>query len=159
MRWTRLTPIWPLIGLLVFGLGLHRVRVNLTPSLPRGLYRLHPVTDSLSRGSLVIIPVPASIRPFHSRWLPLLKPVAGLAGDLVCRRQDTLVINGESFGPIAATSQGQTVPTIVREGACFTVPEGSVFLASHADRSLDSRYFGAVAIAQLTGVAVPVWTW
>lgn len=159
MRWTRVTPIGLLISLLVLGLGLHRVRVNLTPSLPPGLYHLHPVTDWLSRGSLVIIPVPASIRSFHSRWLPLLKPVAGLAGDVLCRRQDHLVRQGEDFGPIYTTPHGQPVPVALQEGDCLTVPPGQVFLASPKDRSLDSRYFGLVAIADLTALATPVWTW
>jgi len=34
-----------------------------------------------------------------------------------------------------------------------------VFLASHAPASLDSRYFGPVAVSSLTAHAFPVLTW
>ena len=42
---------------------------------------------------------------------------------------------------------------------CQRVPAGRVFLASHTRNSIDSRYFGAVAVQTLTAHAVPLWTW
>jgi type IV secretory pathway protease TraF len=66
------------------------VRVNVSPSAPYGLYRLAPVPPQLARGTLVLLPVPVSVWPWHSRWLPLLKPVAATAGACVYARRGAL---------------------------------------------------------------------
>ena len=60
------------------------VRLNCSPSMPYGLYRLTAVREPLARGTLVVLPVPAEVRPWHTRWQPLLKPVAAIGGDVVC---------------------------------------------------------------------------
>ena len=60
------------------------VRLNGSPSVPRGVYRLAAVSPPLARGTLVVLPVPAGVRPWQPAWVPLLKPVAAVAGDLVC---------------------------------------------------------------------------
>jgi type IV secretory pathway protease TraF len=57
------------------------VRVNVSPRVPYGLYRLTAVPTPLARGMLVVLPVPPEVQAWHSRWLPLLKPVAALAGE------------------------------------------------------------------------------
>src|SRR5437764_13338091 len=64
-------------------LSTHWVRLNMSPSVPYGLYRLTAVQPPLARGTLVVLPVPASVQRYWSPWLPLLKPVAGVAGDQV----------------------------------------------------------------------------
>jgi len=132
------------------------LRVNLSPSAPYGLYRLTALPTPLTTGTLVLLPVPEMIRLWHSRWLPLLKPVAAVAGETVCVRDETLWIGGTSYGPVYRAAQGRTLPVL---RGCITVPQGEVFLASQAARSLDSRYFGAVPLAHLTAQAIPVVTW
>lgn len=134
-------------------------RVNVSASVSRGLYRVVSLPPTLMVDMLVVLPVPPLMYPFHSRWLPLLKPVAGLAGDAVCRVQDMLLIRGTSYGAMVLTVHGQMVPQALPDGGCLIVPEGFVFLASPAPRSLDSRYLGPVPITTLTAAAVPVWTW
>jgi type IV secretory pathway protease TraF len=110
----------------------------------------------LTPGMLVVLPVPASVQPWHSRWLPLLKPVAATAGQDVCVQEDTLWIGGQSYGPVRHEAHGRRVPHI--EG-CATVEPGMVFLASHAPASLDGRYFGSTPVSTLTARALPVLTW
>jgi type IV secretory pathway protease TraF len=68
------------------------VRLNLSPSLPYGVYRLMPVSVPLSRGTLVVLPVPESVQAWHPWWIPLLKPVAGVAGDVVCHQDHSLFV-------------------------------------------------------------------
>src|SRR5215813_3711931 len=68
------------------------VRLNLSPSVPLGVYRLEQLAPPLARGTLVILSAPASMRP----WWPwphpaLLKPVAAVAGEAVCS------VGGELF--------------------------------------------------------------
>jgi type IV secretory pathway protease TraF len=133
------------------------VRLNVSGSLPYGLYRLVPVHQPLPRGTLVVLPVPATVQHVWSRWVPLLKPVAAVADDIVCNFDDVLWIAGTSYGPIFSEVQGQALPHI--DEGCQVVQEGEVFLASQAPRSLDSRYIGPVRIPALTAQASPVLTW
>src|SRR5215831_12613621 len=132
------------------------VRVNVSPSTPLGLYRLAAVAPPLARGTLVVLPVPPAVQRWHSAWLPLLKPIAALPGDLVCTSEAGLWIEGQAYGPVYSEAGGAPLP---RLQGCVRVPAGAVFLASPAPRSLDGRYFGVTAIATLTAQAVPVLTW
>jgi conjugative transfer signal peptidase TraF len=133
------------------------VRLNLSPSVPCGLYRLTAIHAPLTRGTLVVLPVPARVRPWQAAWVPLLKPIAGVAGDVVCHTEHTLFVHGTDFGPVYQVAHGQPLPQIA-EG-CLRVQEGDVFLASPAPKSLDSRYFGPVPVTSLTALAIPLLTW
>ena len=139
------------------------VRLNLTPSVPRGVYHLVAAAPPLARGTLVVLPVPASVQPWHSPWVPLLKPVAGVAGDVVCVWGHALWVWGQTagaeptgYGMVWLVHEGKALPQI--EG-CLLVQEGTVFLASAAPNSLDSRYLSAVPISTLTAQAFPLLTW
>jgi conjugative transfer signal peptidase TraF len=132
------------------------VRLNLSPSVPVGVYRLARLAPPLARGTLVVLPVPVAVRPWRQGWAPLLKPVAAVAGDEVCVREGALVVRGASYGPVYVEADGKPLPHL--EG-CQVVPEGTVFLASAAPRSLDGRYWSMTPIADLTARALPLWTW
>ena len=134
----------------------HWVRLNVSPSVPYGLYRLGAVSGPLSRGTLVVLPVPARVQPWHARFVPLLKPVAAIAGDPVCIADDGLWVAGQWYGPVWQQARGMPLPVL---RGCLRVPEGKVFLASAAPRSLDSRYFNAVPVAKLTAQTFPLVTW
>ena len=62
--------------LLGLAIGLTWIKINVSPSTPLGLYRLHPVARPLTRGTLVIVHVPG----WSARTVPFLKPVAAVAG-------------------------------------------------------------------------------
>jgi type IV secretory pathway protease TraF len=132
------------------------VRFNVSPSVPLGLYLLRPVPTPLARGMLVVLPVPVSVRPWHSRWLPVLKPVAGIPGDVICAVDDILYVNDADFGPILREAHGQPLPHFT---GCLVVQDDEVFLASAVPQSLDSRYDGPVTVEALTAHALPLWTW
>ena len=133
------------------------VRVNVSPSVPLGLYALTPVTLPLAHGMLAVLTVPASMQRWHVGYAPLLKPIVGLPGDTVCYQEHGLFVNRVAFGLVYETVQGEPLPHIV-EG-CQVVQPGQVFLASHMPRSLDGRYFGPVLVADLTALALPLFTW
>ena len=96
-RWTRSNTC---CALMVAGCLLSMIwfRVNIEPSVPLGVYRLHAVSEPLPRGTLVLLPVPGSVQRWHAPWLPLLKPIAAIAGEVVCVDEDVLTIGG-SAGP------------------------------------------------------------
>ena len=132
------------------------VRLNLSPSVPLGVYRLERLAPPLARGTLVILSPPASIRPWWRSLASLLKPVAAVAGEEVCGVGGELFVHGEWYGPIYTEADGKPLPHL---DGCQVVPEGTVFLASTQPKSLDGRYFGVTPIADLTARAVPLWIW
>ena len=132
------------------------VRLNISASVPYGLYALHAVPQTLRRGQLVLVPVPASMMVFHPWWLPLLKPVAGLPGDMLTMQGQHFYINDEDFGPVATESQGHTVPQLASPRV---VQAGEVCVATKAWRSLDCRYIGVTPLSQVQAVATPLLTW
>jgi type IV secretory pathway protease TraF len=67
-----------------------------------------------------------------------------------------LTIGGEAYGWVYIEAGGSRLPHIT---GCLTVGEGEVFVASKTSRSLDSRYFGPVKIADLVASATPVLVW
>jgi type IV secretory pathway protease TraF len=154
-RWTRSNTC---CALMVAGCLLSMIwfRVNIEPSVPLGVYRLHAVSEPLTRGTLVFLPVPSSVQRWHSPWLPLLKPIAAVAGDQACVDEAGLTIGGEAYGWVYIEAGGYRLPHIT---GCLTVGEGEVFVASKTYRSLDSRYFGPVKIADLVASATPVLVW
>jgi conjugative transfer signal peptidase TraF len=147
-----------MLGVLVLAavVSTRWVRVNVSPSSPYGLYRLAAVTPPLIRGTLVVLPVPPAVQRWHSAWLPLLKPIAALPGDLVCTSDAGLRIEGQAFGPVYPEAGGAPLP---RLQGCLRVPAGAVFLASAAPRSLDGRYFGMTPVSTITARAIPLLTW
>ena len=154
-HWTRRnTMMAAVVGSLL--LSLCWFRFNVEPSVPRGVYRLHAIRAPLTRGMLVILPVPESVQRWHSRWVPLLKPIAAVAGEVVCVDEDGLHIGAESYGRVYTEAGGYRLPHIT---GCLTVGEGEVFVASQGYRSLDSRYFGSVRVQDITAWATPVLVW
>jgi type IV secretory pathway protease TraF len=132
------------------------VRLNLSLSVPLGVYRLHPVQHPLTPGTLVVLPVPASVQEVWPWWVPLLKPVAAVAGEQVCVREEGLWVGERYYGPVLPEAQGHPLPHLT---GCVHLREGEVFLASGVARSLDGRYYGPTPVSDLTAQATPLWTW
>ena len=148
---------WILAACVLAAVGSTRVlRLNVSGSVAYGLYALRPVPVHLDHGTLVVLPVPRSVQHVWSSWVPLLKPIAGLPGDVVCYSENTLYVNGADFGPVLQTAHGRPLPQLQ---GCLVVQASEVFLASPVVHSLDSRYFGGVSVTDLTAVALPIFTW
>jgi conjugative transfer signal peptidase TraF len=138
-----------------------RLTVNVTPSLPRGLYLISP-GEPVHRGDLAVFPVPRSVASTirERQYLPafvrtLLKPVAAAPGDQLCIDDSGVIVNGARVAPLIEVDSAGRPIRVFR--FCGTVPEGQAFVAVPAARSLDSRCFGLVPIGTLT-VARPLWT-
>jgi conjugative transfer signal peptidase TraF len=132
---------------------------NLSPSLPRGLYRVHRDL-SPTRGALVNFapPVGAAALIAARGYLPptasLLKTVIAMPGDRVCI-SDVFLVNDRAIGTVSHCDTSGRPLQVYR--FCDQVPAGWAFVATESPRSFDSRYFGPVPLQSLI-VVRPVWT-
>ncbi|MBD3817410.1 S26 family signal peptidase [Brevundimonas diminuta] len=135
---------------------------NASASVPVGLYRLHRA-DAVRVGDiLAVAPPPAVARFLAARrylpdGLPLMKPVAALPGQRVCRTGVVVTVDGRLLGVARARDQaGRALP--VWRG-CRTVAADELFLMNPAEPdSLDGRYFGVTPKRAVLGRAVPLLT-
>lgn len=133
---------------------------NFSPSLPEGLYRLE--SQAWQKGDLVALRASGSGARLletsralaHGRLL-LKRAVAG-QGDVVCRAEDIVLINGVQAAVVKELQvAGRTLPDW---SGCLTLSEDAVFLLGEHPSSFDSRYFGPVPSSDIVGVITPVAT-
>lgn len=150
-------------ALLSAALPVSRVLVwNATASVPTGLYFIRG-TASLHVGERVAIDPPLHLRRFLAArgylpvGMPLLKEIAALPRDRVCRTGASITINGKPAGTARARdSRGRTLPVW---SGCRIIAGDELFVMNmRAPDSFDGRYFGPVARTLVIGRASPVWT-
>ena len=150
-----------LLVVLSFGDRPSKFIWNRTQSVPEGLYVLTAQPTPFTRGDLVAYqPTPSEAQWLADRgalgrnW-PMLKRVAGLEGDEICFRQDTLLINGRPAAKrLVQDDLGQTLP---RPSGCYRLGRADILLLADHPRSLDGRYFGVQELSRVLGGARPVW--
>lgn len=134
---------------------------NASASAPIGLYRLHPGIPA-SIGNWVAIMPPSGLARFMAErhylpvGVPLLKRVGALPGQQVCRHGRVITVDGQAVA--TALPHDRRGRALTSWHGCSTVPANALFLLNPAPDSFDSRYFGAVPISGLQGVAMPVLT-
>jgi conjugative transfer signal peptidase TraF len=135
---------------------------NATPSVPTGLYLIRAARELHAGQRVAIDPSPSLRRYLAARGylpagVPLLKEIAGVRGDIVCRDGTAITLNGEPVGTArAADRRGRPLP--VWQG-CRTIAQGQVFVMNrHAPGSFDGRYFGPISRHRIIGRARPLWT-
>ena len=121
------------------------VRLNLSPSRPSGLYRLTAIRAPLTRGTLVVLPVPACVRPWQAAWVPRRTPIAGVAGDGVCQTDHTRYVKGADCGVVSPTAHVQAVPPLPVDGQvgpeepAVAQPYAVLALQGHAARACETQ--------------------
>jgi conjugative transfer signal peptidase TraF len=152
------------MSMIAFSSAAHpmpRLLWNASASVPIGLYAVHPA-GKLTAGELLVIRPPAALAQFMAarRYLalgvPLIKHVAALPGEIVCRSGRTITVDGiveaEAFDRDA---RGRKLPDLQ---GCRTVRSGEVFLMNAGvPDSFDGRYFGPVPDSTIIGSATPLW--
>lgn len=134
---------------------------NASASVPTGLYAVQPA-GVLSVAELVVVRPPEDLarflaaRRYLPQGVPLLKRVAAIPGQIVCRDKLTITVDGVTVGDaLERDRQGRILP--VWQG-CRAVPAGEVFLMNQQSMdSLDGRYFGSLPVATIVGRAEPLW--
>jgi conjugative transfer signal peptidase TraF len=135
---------------------------NASASVPIGLYAVESV-GALRIGNLGVVKPPEPLANFLAdggylpRGVPLMKHVAALAGQSVCRNGLTVSVDSVTVGE-ARERDSRSRPLPSWQG-CRVIAVGEVFLmnARSAD-SLDGRYFGPLPAASIVGRAAPLWT-
>lgn len=132
---------------------------NASASVPIGLYWISG--DAPAAGSLVLIrPAGASAnlaqrRGYLSKTAYLLKPVAAVAGDRVCRIGAHIIVGRRNVArALLRDAAGRLMPMWM---GCRTLRAGKIFLLAEHPNSFDSRYFGPIDVGQIAGIAIPVW--
>jgi conjugative transfer signal peptidase TraF len=89
--------------------------------------------------------------------VPLLKRVAALSGQTVCRIGARITIDGQLVGKAHLTDrQGRTLPSW---SGCYQLRRGEMFVMNPAaPDSFDGRYFGVLHTRNVIGRATPIWT-
>lgn len=166
-----------LVGVLLASEALG-LRINLSPSMPLGLYRLSPCGDGarsmLRLGDLVAIDTAVAarsnekLRYFRERgYLTftgsprdfLLKEVAGLGGELVEETEGRLRVETHELSAVASfrtpTARGEALPEV-----SFPLRLGpdELWLSSEHRFGIDSRYFGGVPLAAVACRVEALWT-
>lgn len=140
---------------------LPRLLWNASASMPVGLYAVQPGAYP-GRGEIAVARLPAAVRDLAARRryipadVPLVKRVAGVAGDRVCAYGDAITIQGRRVAArLAGDRLGRPLP---RWTGCFSLRDGAVFLlSSETPDSFDSRYFGSTRADEVIGKATLLW--
>lgn len=135
---------------------------NASASVPIGLYAISPPRPPAPM-DLVVVEPPAPLADFLSdggylpHGVPLLKHVAGLPGQRVCRIGRTIMVDTAIVGEaLLEDRQGRLLPVW---SGCLTLSRDQVFLLNPGNpASLDGRYFGPLPTSSIVGRARPVWT-
>jgi conjugative transfer signal peptidase TraF len=139
-----------------------RLAINITASVPRGLYLLTPAAFA-KRGQLVLFDIPSDVRDilYSRRYVPttvhqLIKHVAATDGDFVCHRNGGVFINGDIVALIRANdSDGNALPF---NPFCRRLSSTELYVLAPDPRSFDSRYFGPLGARVLRGRLAPIVT-
>ncbi len=144
------------------------LRVNLTDSVPVGLYR-ETRDCPASHGEFVSFCLESDVQAVQaSRYLqrsllcpnglqPLLKRLAALPGDVIEVHPKGLSINGQSVpesGALTEDSKGRALISCLASGP---VPEGMALVLGDRSGSFDGRYFGVIPLRSCRRV-VPIIT-
>ena len=135
---------------------------NASASTPVGFYTIGEV-GNLEVTDLVAVDAPEPLATFLSdggylpRGVPLLKRVAAVPGQRVCRTGLAITVDGVPIGDaLDRDRRGRPLP--VWQG-CRLVAAGELFLMNWQVRdSLDGRYFGPLPATAVIGRATPLYT-
>ncbi|WP_085341055.1 S26 family signal peptidase [Aquidulcibacter paucihalophilus] len=138
------------------------VILNETPSMAEGAYlRVGDVAD-LKSGDIIAMPMNSAARNYLGNKLGypkdtmLIKRVAGLSGDLVCRHNRVVTINKRTLAAARSDRQGNLLQAW---NGCRTLSTSEVFILGDHPASFDSRYIGPVSRSELAGIYRAAITW
>ena len=158
------------IAILIVG-AIGGIRVNVTESLPLGLYRKVGDGATVRPGDVVVVCLPEEWGQFAVRRnilgpgrcsgnsYGIGKLVVAMEGDVVDLHQESLVINGVSLSSNRTLDRdhlGRRMPHF--PWGIHALGPSQVWLFSPHPAAFDSRYFGPVPASRIRSVVRPVWT-
>jgi len=145
------------------------IRINITPSMPRGFYQI--VYSQISHDDIISFCLDSesfTTLALEREYLhkgsckngsePLVKIVRGLPGDLIDISSNGIFINGQLLTESKILSTDHCLrplpPSELKSGI---IPYGmALVLSDHHSGGFDSRYFGLVKLSSLQKVQ-PLW--
>ncbi len=134
---------------------------NASASAPLGLYLLHSASP-LHVGELVAVAAPeplarfAALRGYLPFGIPLLKHIAALDGQTVCRFARVVMVDGQAV--VIARERDALGRALPSWKGCRTLRAGQVFLLNtDIPDSFDGRYFGVLSANSISSRAEPLW--
>jgi conjugative transfer signal peptidase TraF len=156
------------LGCLTLAFHFAGIRMNVTPSIPLGLYIATPA--SAASGQIAEF-CPSGLSAEESaryrghgvacpdREIPLLKPIVATKGDRVEFSAHGISVNGRlipNTAPRATDGQGR--PIHAWPAGVYTVDAGHVVVASdYHPGSYDSRYLGPIPVTDVRSRLRPLW--
>lgn len=158
---------------IIFYFSLLGYTLNVSPSIPLGIYKMEAITKELQEGDLVEVQIPEDLleimkeRGYKAKTKnqivkTFLKYIRGTPGDEIIlettklKLGKTITKNGEVLGiALYRDTYGQSFSLPDR----FIVQKGEYFIMGEHYKSYDSRYFGPVDGIYITRKAIPIWTW
>ena len=156
-----------LLGSVLYWAGF---RVNITPSLPVGIWRINPNFDKIKKGDIVIFSPTKKIaalgiqreylvkKPGNKHnCINLMKQVYGLPGDQISFPENFIQVNNTpiNFKRLKVDSKGRPMPQI----PAGIVPPKTIFVLTQSALSFDSRYYGPIPLKNVYGTARPILIW
>ena len=135
---------------------------NASASVPIGFYAVQPL-DTPNVGDLVVLEPPSPLgdwlleQGYLGADVPLIKQVAALPGQRVCRTGATVSIDGVTVATAKERDRFDR-PLPVWQGCHWLADDQVFFLNPGTEASLDGRYFGPLPRDTIIGRAVPIWT-
>lgn len=135
---------------------------NASASVPIGFYAVQPL-DTPNVGDLVVLEPPSPLddwlleHGYLGADVLLIKHIAALPGQRVCRIGVTVSIDGETVATAKARDRFDR-PLPVWQGCQRLTNDQIFFLNPDTEASLDGRYFGPLPRDTIIGCAVPIWT-
>lgn len=135
---------------------------NPTDSVPVGWYRIRSAdVTALAAGDIVLVRLPpdaaqlAAQRGYLPANVPLLKRVGAVAPQRVCVLGASVNIDGVPAAALLHADRRSRPLSAWRR--CRVLQADEVFLLGVHPASFDSRYFGPVPVADVLGIAHPLW--
>ncbi len=135
---------------------------NASASTPIGLYAIER-DRSLEIADLVAVRAPGPLatfmiqRGYTAPDVPLMKRVAALPGQRICRSGKTITIDTVPMGDALERDRlGRPLP--VWQGCRIVAPDELFFMNWEVNDSLDGRYFGPLPASTVIGRATPLYT-
>ena len=143
--------------------------INITPSMPLGLYK--QVQGPVKRGDIVLACLTNPHKELGLRRhyllsgfscegsIPLIKKVIAVPGDDVVLGEDSIIVNGVkySYKTYSYDTQGRALQALKR--GKYRSTSGYWLIGTHDEHSWDSRYWGPVARTQIISVLTALILW
>jgi conjugative transfer signal peptidase TraF len=151
--------------------GLSGFRINLTPSMPLGLWKR---SGGIVRGNFVAACIPPDSEAMQLALqrgyipsgrcpggiAPVLKQIVAAAGDTIILTDQDVAVNGTRLvnsRTLASDSAGRPLSAF-RRGAYHVEPGEYWLISTDRAESFDSRYFGPVPESGIVDALVPFAT-